>query len=425
MKKIFILAAVLSVLVVPPAARAALSVQQETSLVTGADLFVGSSGDRVALLQRFLSDQTDALLPIYPEKIVSGYFGPLTKSAVVRFQLKNHIVPAVGYVGPKTRSVIGSLLGEAGVSGGVAPTIGTTTAVAPTSTAVSSTPFVLPSVPAGDVRVVSWGDASVDAYREDLMSLFKNISFESLDQVKALRGSSGIIQTVPVLLGALQTAVRQSDVSTQESVQKKLSTWSGFYHRFYSGLATVSVTPALQSYHKTFLAWALYNETAINSLLAASSTERGVSAALGEYAKAYATYQPSYQTVFSRQEAKNISTLRTWGGFLETFFSPVLRAFAAGALLPFGGRIEDIADICTTGELLVIGETPPPYSGAFFLYWAVYAANPYLYNAVIPSNSILGDQFPGPGVCNKGTVTYPEGEGVITFFGTSLVPYSP
>lgn len=425
MKKILFLIAAFFVLMVPLAARAALSAQQKASLITGADLFVGSSGNRVALLQQFLSDQTDAFSSIYPEKIVSGYFGPLTKSAVVRFQLKNNIVPAAGYVGPKTRSVISLLAGGINISGKSASTTGTTTAVVPTSTAVSSTPFTLPSVPAGDLRVVSWGDASIDAYREDLMSLFKNISFESLDQVKALQGSSGIIQTVPVLLGALQTAVQQGDVSTQEIVQKKLSAWSGFYHRFYSGLAAISVAPAVQSYHKTFLAWALYNETAINSFLAASSTERGVSAALSEYAKAYAAYQPSYQIVFSRQAVKSVSTLRTWGSFWETFFSPVFHAFAAGALLPFGGRIEDIADICTTGELLVIGETPPPYSGSFFLYWTVYAANPYLYNAVIPSNSILGDQLPGPGVCNKGTVTYPEGEGVIAFFGTSLAPYSP
>lgn len=424
MKKTLFAAAFLFAFAAPLVTQAALSAQQRTSLATGADLFVGSRGDRVALLQQFLSDQTDALLQIYPEKIVSGYFGALTKSAVVRFQLKNHIVPAAGYVGPKTRAVINSLLAGVSVSGGSVSTSGTTAAgSAPTS--ISSTPFVLPTVPAGDLRVVSSGDASIDAYRGNLVSLFKNVSFESLDQAKALQESSGIIQTVPMLLEALQTATQQGGALTQEDVRKKLNIWSGFYHRFYSALATISVAPAMESYHKTFLAWALYNETAVNSVLAASSTEQGVSVARGEYAKAYAAYQPSYQAVFSRQATKNVSVYGTWGGFWERFFSPVLHAFAAGALLPFGGRIEDIADICTTGELLVIGETPPPYSGAFFLYWTVYAANPYLYNAVIPSNSILGDQLPGPGVCNKGTVTYPEGEGVIAFFGTSLVPYSP
>jgi peptidoglycan hydrolase-like protein with peptidoglycan-binding domain len=36
----------------------------------------------------------------------TGYFGPLTMSAVRSYQTRNGITPASGYVGPKTRAFL-------------------------------------------------------------------------------------------------------------------------------------------------------------------------------------------------------------------------------------------------------------------------------------------------------------------------------
>jgi len=76
-------------------------------------LTTGSKGNNVTALQNFLKSQG---VDIYPEGLVTGYFGNLTKAAVGRFQLKNGVVttardPGYGYVGPKTRAKINSLLG--------------------------------------------------------------------------------------------------------------------------------------------------------------------------------------------------------------------------------------------------------------------------------------------------------------------------
>ena len=65
------------------------------------DLSIGSKGDDVGQLQKFLINQG-----VYPEARISGYFGPLTKNAVIRFQKKYEIFPQIGYVGPKTRNKI-------------------------------------------------------------------------------------------------------------------------------------------------------------------------------------------------------------------------------------------------------------------------------------------------------------------------------
>lgn len=76
-------------------------------------IFIGLKNNDVKNLQEFLKKQGSN---IYPEGLVTGYFGQLTKTAVQRFQLKENIVknskdPGYGYVGPKTRAKINLILG--------------------------------------------------------------------------------------------------------------------------------------------------------------------------------------------------------------------------------------------------------------------------------------------------------------------------
>ena len=77
-------------------------------------LDLGSTGSQVTELQTYLSTNVN----IYPQGIISGYFGLLTQSAVKRFQTAQGIVSSgspdttgYGRVGPMTRARINSLLG--------------------------------------------------------------------------------------------------------------------------------------------------------------------------------------------------------------------------------------------------------------------------------------------------------------------------
>ncbi|OHB18634.1 MAG: hypothetical protein A2666_04540 [Parcubacteria group bacterium RIFCSPHIGHO2_01_FULL_47_10b] len=75
-------------------------------------LTLGTKSVDVAALQQFLVTQG---IEIYPEKLVTGYFGTLTKAAVARFQLKHGLIPsqthaAAGLVGPKTRALINRMV---------------------------------------------------------------------------------------------------------------------------------------------------------------------------------------------------------------------------------------------------------------------------------------------------------------------------
>ena len=90
-------------------------IKEQLSLIK--QLRKGMRGSDVTLLQEILATDSE----IYPEGLVTGYFGPLTERAVKRFQKKMG-VEQVDLVGPKTLSKINELLTEgAGSSGKVPP----------------------------------------------------------------------------------------------------------------------------------------------------------------------------------------------------------------------------------------------------------------------------------------------------------------
>src|SRR3989338_6839208 len=71
------------------------------------NLYKGLSDEEVKELQKFLSQFRE----IYPEGLITGYFGPLTEKAIKKFQ-EQHDIPATGLVGPLTREKINEFLTE-------------------------------------------------------------------------------------------------------------------------------------------------------------------------------------------------------------------------------------------------------------------------------------------------------------------------
>ncbi len=73
-----------------------------------AQMRVGSTGQGVKTLQRLLASDPS----IYPQGLVTGYYGRLTQDAVKKFQ-ENHGISPVGEVGPETRMLLNSFLKHA------------------------------------------------------------------------------------------------------------------------------------------------------------------------------------------------------------------------------------------------------------------------------------------------------------------------
>lgn len=77
--------------------------------IIGSQLDFGERNNDVTSLQSFFADNA----MIYPEGLVTGYFGGMTKGAVLRFQAQ-YGFDQVGRVGPLTRDKINSLITQGG-----------------------------------------------------------------------------------------------------------------------------------------------------------------------------------------------------------------------------------------------------------------------------------------------------------------------
>jgi peptidoglycan hydrolase-like protein with peptidoglycan-binding domain len=76
-------------------------------------LELGMSGSDISVMQTYLASDPE----VYPQGLVTGYFGFLTKAAVSNFQ-KNNGISAVGRVGPQTIPVLNLAIERGGTGGG-------------------------------------------------------------------------------------------------------------------------------------------------------------------------------------------------------------------------------------------------------------------------------------------------------------------
>ena len=88
-------------------------IAQNVSPVFNKNVIPGSKGAEVTRLQQLLATDKS----IYPAGIVNGTFGPLTKKAVVTFQIKYGVIKksndaGAGNLGPKTRAKIQEVFGS-------------------------------------------------------------------------------------------------------------------------------------------------------------------------------------------------------------------------------------------------------------------------------------------------------------------------
>ncbi len=79
------------------------------------ELEVGMSGSDVSSVQTFFAQDST----LYPQGLVTGYFGLFTKAAVATFQSRNDI-PSVGRIGPITLPILNAQIAS-GMSSAAAP----------------------------------------------------------------------------------------------------------------------------------------------------------------------------------------------------------------------------------------------------------------------------------------------------------------
>ena len=98
--------------ILPPLITGALGTLPSTTPVSpgtlpSGDLALGSSGSAVVVLQRFLIAQVSGTAGARLASAgATGYFGPITQSALIEYQQKVGISPANGYYGPATKAFV-------------------------------------------------------------------------------------------------------------------------------------------------------------------------------------------------------------------------------------------------------------------------------------------------------------------------------
>jgi peptidoglycan hydrolase-like protein with peptidoglycan-binding domain len=92
------------------------SLRQEIRFELNRFLQEGATGDDVKQLQEYLGLDSE----IYPEGLITGFYGPLTSAAVKRFQ-ERHGIDAIGIMGPLTRAKIQQLFDDGFLPDGEIP----------------------------------------------------------------------------------------------------------------------------------------------------------------------------------------------------------------------------------------------------------------------------------------------------------------
>lgn len=113
------------------------------------NLTLGSSGANVSALQQFLIKGGFLKIPS-----ATGYFGPITRTALGAWQASAGISPSAGYFGPVSRSKINTVAAQAATA--VAPTQST----APAESTVGTAPAPVAATAAPSTTVVTTNNGS-------------------------------------------------------------------------------------------------------------------------------------------------------------------------------------------------------------------------------------------------------------------------
>jgi hypothetical protein len=93
-------------IVTTPSVPASNSTGTQSFIFTKNLTFGAKGADVTELQQKLITQALGPAAQALAKVGATGYFGPLTKSAVIEYQKAKHISPAVGYFGPLTRASV-------------------------------------------------------------------------------------------------------------------------------------------------------------------------------------------------------------------------------------------------------------------------------------------------------------------------------
>lgn len=258
----------------------------------------------------------------------------------------------------------------------------------------------LPSVSDSEMNIKSKGAPD---YSKTIANALKNTGF-SAEDLKSLKKNT---DKRPLSVEELAKDAEISGIAGD--IKKSLEIWQKLDNQMIGNLKKEPISAKSSQNHKSILAWYKYHAKYIESLMNPDLTRADIRKINDNYLKNAKYYAPRVQKQMADAFDSRLSVMQ--------FLVKSVQAIG----IPFGGRITTYTDIdCIAGLPFVVAGAK---GGWFFLYYASWAVNPFLYNLVHPGAAILGNASPVPGICTKATtgglVSYPAGL-TILYFGTSL-----
>lgn len=268
-----------------------------------------------------------------------------------------------------------------------------------------------------DLNIKQSGAADSDQY---LSSLAKALSSGfSNDEFNAMKKDA---KGRPFSLEEI--ALRLAYGANQSYFKDSLKAWQNLDERGLEALKETAVNQNLASNHAAIVSWYKYHAGFAQKLAGENLSTLEIKNLYDQHQKNAGIFNQRLQTAFAKPKllAENeqdlIFDLNPFLAIFSNLIPTALAQSTAPVVYNFGGYVTVIANVCTTGIGFVVSQ---PRGGLLWIYYGVWALNPYIYKNLTPSTAVLGKAAWGPGVCNQGYVTYAYGMAQVIYFGSAAV----
>lgn len=259
--------------------------------------------------------------------------------------------------------------------------------------------FNVPAVSDSELNIKTGGAANEEEYYNSFSESLSKISFTDEEFNGLKKDKNGRPYSLEELS---QQAVFGADL---RELRPSFQAWQNLDEKALDALKKIAISQQMLFFHRSMVVWYKYHSQLAQKLSAENLSASEANDLYNEYLENGKIYLPKFQESLSKSENSHFFGL----------FSIIKTAYSAG-FYHFGGMVLSVADTCTNGIAVSVG---PPKGGLLWIYYAVWAANPYLWKNLSPGAYILGRALYGPGWCNKGTVNYSIGTAQILYFGSS------
>ena len=243
--------------------------------------------------------------------------------------------------------------------------------------------------------------SAYNSYLTQLLNVWSKVGFQQSDfNLLPKTANKRILSVEEIIQKIIKDGYSEKFISA-------LSIWEKLDSDSYEKLKNLKINPLVSSYHKNLLDWYNYRLNFIENIIKNKPPKTILEKSFNDYQNRASNYLSSIPRI---KQKESFSIIPKTSAHVTPFYD-------------FGGKVTGLMP-CDNGTAVVILPPPGgvPRGGVLWIYYAVWAANPFLYKNLAVGCDTIGRAIWGPGFCNMGPVTVTMGIAQIIFFGTTPGP---